>query len=80
MTGEGVLALYFSDSEAVLPTTTVLPSACSSMDLFGYLVERVFYFRGSIVKMCISFGSTMFIFSIKLLSNAVGAFLVSKTL
>lgn len=80
MTGEAVLALYFSDSEAILPTTTVLSGACSTMDLFGCLVGRVFYFRGSIVKMRISFGSTMFMFSIKFLSNVVGAFLVSKTL
>lgn len=70
--------LYFSAGETLVLTATVLPSACYSMNLFGCVVEIVFLFRGSVVKICIAFGSTVFVFSVNVLSNIVGAFLVSK--
>lgn len=68
-----------------MPRTTVLPSAHSNMNLFGCLMEIVFCFlffvffsRGSVVNICTAFGFAVFVFSVKVLSNTVDVFLVSK--
>lgn len=68
----------FSDGEAPVPTATVLPSACSNLNLFACSVRTGFFSRGSVVKTCIAFDSVMFVFSVKVLSNIVGDFLVSR--
>lgn len=43
-----------------VPTTTVLPSACSNINLFACLVRTVFFSRGSVVKTCVAFDSVWF--------------------
>lgn len=56
----------------------VLLSVCYSMNLFGCVVEIVFFFRGNVVKICIVFGFIVFVFSVNVFLNIVGVFLVSK--
>ena len=60
------VSLYiFLTVRPAVSATTVLPSTWGNMNLLECFVKTVFFFRGSIVKICIVFGSVMFVFRCK---------------
>lgn len=78
MTGSGFVSLYIFPVARLQRLPLQFSQVFAVMNLFRCLVGIVFFFRGSVVKICVAFSSTMFVLSVKVCSNIVGAFLVSK--
>lgn len=72
--------LYFSDGEASIFCDYTFTNMCSNVNLFGCLMEIVFFFRGSVVEIYIALGSAVFVFWCKGSFNSSRCFLGKQSI